>query len=92
MHKSVRESVDTQGGVAALFAGTAGIEGESVMKTIQYMCPHCGWCYDADKSDDGLVPTHDFPKPCRSVCPGSKQTPRNPHSDKRPLWKDGGVQ
>lgn len=63
------------------------------------MCPHCGWQYDPVRytkpGDDGLsfalVPCHDWPKPCRSVCPGSKQHPRNPESDHRPLWKDGGV-
>ena len=63
------------------------------------MCPHCGWQYDPQKfskpGDDGrpfaLVPTHDFPKPARQVCPGTEQHPRNPESDRRPLWKDGGV-
>lgn len=50
-----------------------------------YKCPHCGWEYPA-KGD--LVPTHDYPKPCRSVCPGSGQAPRNALTDNRPLWKD----
>lgn len=64
-----------------------------------YMCPHCGWKYDpgAVPREGGisaydLVPTHDWPQPCRQVCPGSRQTPRNAESDRRPLWKDGGVQ
>lgn len=48
----------------------------------QVMCPHCGKLFDwASK-----VPTHDYPPPCRSVCPGSGQLPRNPETDRRPLW------
>jgi len=49
------------------------------------MCPHCGELFSARNQ---LIPTHDYPKPCRSVCPGSGQVPRNPESDNRPLWKD----
>jgi hypothetical protein len=52
-----------------------------------YMCPHCGEIFARLKSDS-LIPTHDFPKPCRSVCPGSGQNPRNADTDRRPLWKD----
>ena len=48
-------------------------------------CPHCGW--EFFHAVDGLVPTHDFPKPCRMVCPGSRQAPRST-ADVRPLWKD----
>lgn len=51
------------------------------------MCPHCGELFMWKELQMGLIPRHDFPKPCRSVCPGSKQTPRDP-KDKRPLWKD----
>jgi hypothetical protein len=50
------------------------------------MCPHCGEIFKM--RSDALIPTHDFPKPCRSVCPGSGQYPRNPKTDRRPLWKD----
>ena len=57
-------------------------------RKIEYMCPHCGWKFPASRAQGGLVPTHDYPPPCRSVCPGSKQAPRNPLSDRRPLWKD----
>jgi hypothetical protein len=53
----------------------------------RYMCPHCGEIFT--RLADSLIPTHDFPKPCREVCPGSGQTPRNPDSDRRRLWKDG---
>ncbi len=62
-------------------------------------CPHCGWQYDpADYStpgDDGrsfsLVPAHaDIPTAMvhdiRVDCPGTEQHPRNPESDRRPLW------
>ena len=56
-----------------------------------WMCPHCGKLFhfrDCVYQDvRGLVPTHDFPVPCRAICPGSGQTPRDSH-DRRPLWKD----
>lgn len=38
-------------------------------------CSHCGEKF-AELSD-GLIPTHDFPKLCRSVCPGSGLAPQN---------------
>lgn len=47
------------------------------------MCPHCG---EVVGIKDGLTVYHDWPKPTRQVCPGSKQNPRNPESDGRPLW------
>lgn len=58
------------------------------MQTVIYQCPHCGEQFPAEQCD-GLIPTHDFPRPCRAVCPGSGQTPRSVH-DRRPLWKDEG--
>lgn len=48
-------------------------------------CPHCGELFK--KLLNSEIPTHDFPKPCRSVCPGSGERPR-PEKDERPLWKD----
>ena len=59
-------------------------------RRIEYMCPHCGWRFDALLAKDGAVPVHKWePEPRRSVrCPGSEQAPRNLESDKRPLWKD----
>jgi hypothetical protein len=61
---------------------------------VQYKCPHCGFLYSPSRFVGGwnLVPSHAFPEASQDVCPGSKQTPRNPLSDHRPLWKDGGVQ
>lgn len=48
------------------------------------MCPHCGELFpDAFI----LVPSHaakDQPEP--ATCPGSRQNPRNPETDNRPLW------
>jgi hypothetical protein len=39
-------------------------------------CPHCGEVFANDMlRDDKRVPTHDWPKPCRQVCPGSGQFP-----------------
>ena len=60
------------------------------------MCPYCGWKYDpqsfSEPGDDGrpfaLVPTHAAMSPAEITCPGSEQHPRNPESDRRPLWKD----
>ena len=52
------------------------------------MCPHCGERFAYGQLQASLIPTHDWPKPCRQVCPGSQQAPRNALSDKRPLWKD----
>jgi hypothetical protein len=54
----------------------------SVMK-----CPHCGREY-SPQACKPLIPTHDWPPPCRAVCPGSGQIPRNAETDRRPLWKD----
>lgn len=67
-----------------------------------HICPHCGWQYDpndyAKPGDDGrsfaLVPAHQWKlwSPVHGVievtCPGADQHPRNPESDRRPLWKD----
>ncbi len=50
---------------------------------IRSMCPHCGEIFNEPVA---LIPNHDYPRPCRAVCPGSGQIPRDPYSDKRPLW------
>lgn len=52
------------------------------------MCPHCGVVLQVDMSEDsdGLTPYHDWPKPLRQLCPGSKQIPRCAESDARLLW------
>lgn len=47
------------------------------------MCPHCG---EIVALKEGLTKYHDWPRPTRQVCPGSRQIPRNPESDGRPLW------
>lgn len=53
------------------------------------MCPHCGVLFECRRLKHGrLIPTHDYPKPCRAVCPGTHQNPRNPETDKRPLWSE----
>ncbi len=59
-------------------------------KRIEGMCPHCGWRYDVllAHANSGLVPKHDHPTQEKAMCPGSDQGPRNPESDRRPLWKD----
>lgn len=69
---------------------------------MQVMCPHCGETFDGCSS--ALIPVHVMKlSPGQDVvfrktaiqyrinCPGSGQIPRNPESDKRPLWKDGEV-
>jgi len=35
--------------------------------------------------DDKRVPTHDFPEPCRSICPGSRQFPLPPVASPDPV-------
>jgi hypothetical protein len=62
-----------------------------VTDRIEYMCPHCGWRFDALLAREcNLVPRHAYPPtPVGGrLCPGSEQGPRNPDSDRRPLWKD----
>ncbi len=48
------------------------------------MCPHCGELLSRDPNR--LIPTHDYHKPVRAVCPGSGQNPRCAASDGRRLW------
>ncbi len=55
----------------------------------QAKCPHCGELFGMLKG--GMIPTHDFPRPCRAVCPGAGNYPRDP-DDERPLWKDSPAQ
>lgn len=54
-------------------------------------CPHCGELFTPAQLKSDLTPTHDFPRPCRAVCPGSGQYPRDAESDNRPLWKDVAI-
>ncbi len=51
-------------------------------------CPHCGEQFT--KLKDGKIPTHDFPRPCRQVCPGSNREPKRKADT--PLWKDDPMQ
>ena len=58
------------------------------MSDKEYKCPYCGKLFSKEELQDlALTPTHDFPAPCRQVCPGSRQYSRG-LSDKRVLWKD----
>ena len=59
-------------------------------RRIEYMCPHCGWRFDVRLShkNNDLVPAHYYPAYSVLLCPGNNQGPRNPDSDRRPLWKD----
>jgi hypothetical protein len=66
----------------------------------QSMCPHCGWIFPSRAAWEnpeipGKVPRHpeclDKLPGTPGECPGSLQHPRNPESDRRPLWRDGGV-
>lgn len=60
----------------------------------QTMCPHCGRLFtyaECGRADiAGKIPDHAFPwTPVGGrLCPGSGQQPRNPESDRRPLWKE----
>ncbi len=51
-------------------------------------CRNCGT--EFSKLKDGKIPTHDFPPPCRSVCRGSGQLPKD--DEATPLWKDDPTQ
>lgn len=57
-------------------------------------CPHCGREYSA-RACKPLIPQHSWVNRQGETvpvhCPGSGQVPRCAASDKRPLWKDGGV-
>lgn len=60
------------------------------------MCPQCGWQYDPhdwphNELPHELVPIHSQTVASSAVCLGTGQHPRNPETDRRPLWKDGGV-
>jgi DnaJ-class molecular chaperone len=49
------------------------------------MCPWCGWQFEDRRGH--LVPEHGCDGHAVQ-CPGVGQNPRNPLSDRRPLWKD----
>lgn len=57
-------------------------DGVGVVKC-QQMCPYCGALFPARQT---LIPTHVLDESLGDVCTGSKQNPRNPESDGRPLW------
>lgn len=59
------------------------------MQQAKAACPHCGEEF-TKLNKEGKIPTHDYPKPCRSVCRGSGNNPRS--SDETPLWKDDPAQ
>ena len=46
-------------------------------------CPHCGEVFS--RLQDNVIPTHDYPRPCRQVCPGSGESPR---TNGATLWND----
>jgi hypothetical protein len=49
------------------------------------MCPHCGELFV--QLDNGLIPSHfDSAFEVHGICAGTGQGPRNPESDRRPLW------
>ena len=45
----------------------------------------CSYCGELLQQKNGVVPHHDFPKPCRMLCRGSGNPPREANE---PLWKD----
>lgn len=61
-------------GVIALHkAARRALEAEPVTA----WCSHgpCSEAFKESQIKDGNTPYHDFPKPCRQVCPGSKRLP-----------------
>jgi hypothetical protein len=51
-------------------------------------CPACGALVAIEGR---LTVVHNEPKYGLLLCLGSKQIPRNPESDRRPLWSEEGV-
>lgn len=39
-----------------------------------WRCEPCGAVFPPEQTNGAVVPYHDFPRPCRSVCPGSKRS------------------
>src|SRR5690242_7707777 len=61
---------------------------QMTVETKTATCPNCGEGFT--KLKDGKIPTHDFPKPCRSVCRGTGEPPKAKPGT--PLWKDDPAQ
>lgn len=66
----------------ALIASPKRVKKRYEQPRSESMCPHCGQLFRSSS----LIPIHDEAPPARAVCPGSGQNPRNPLSDRRPLW------
>lgn len=48
-------------------------------KSVSLTCSHCGWKYTPVNDEQTIkVPTHDWPVPCRQVCPGTGRLPQYP--------------
>lgn len=41
---------------------------------MEFTCSHCG--HKFTELNDGKIPTHDYPKSCRQVCPGAWKEPK----------------
>lgn len=66
--------------VYALVTAAAPLPVETLGDDDTAICPNpsCHKAFSNDMlRDDKRIPTHDFPEPCRSVCPGSGQWPAN---------------
>lgn len=56
---------------------------------VKLMCPHCGLLFGYADLRDRLIPGHAVRGYKTGMyCPGSNQNPRNPETDRRPLWKE----
>lgn len=58
--------------LGSVFRHNGGLE-EFIQKAIRrdYTCANCGEAFMERHLREGTIPTHDYPKPCRSLCPGS---------------------
>jgi hypothetical protein len=65
------------GVIAMRKAARAAAEQALAAEPVTAWCPHepCGEAFRESQIKDGGTPYHDFPKPCRSVCPGAKRLP-----------------
>jgi hypothetical protein len=71
------------------FPGLPEKKGEKMLKGNPVAtCRHCGEGFT--KLKDGKIVSHDYPKPCRSVCRGSGHPPKE--KSESPLWKDDPTQ
>lgn len=60
-------------GIRECLAFLARLSGDDSYRFLaDSLCPHCGEAFPGRRD---IIPTHDFPRPGRAVCPGSGLEP-----------------